>query len=153
MTARDLVTNLEAQGLRFVWGSRGPTLRGDLGKLTAPLVEEMKRHRKELEVFLEWRKLQDESEAKFGWRGARLYPFAAPNSRQWWEGPIVRTPLGLAHLLQVQPAAAWVVRHADVKRWQEDPDPEVAARPYRGPSHLVGTDEVWPPSSPPEVEQ
>lgn len=151
--ARDLVTGLESKGLRLTWGSTGPRILGDTGKLTPKDLEAMRKHRRELEALAAWRHLQDEAERRYGWPGARLYPFAAPDSRRWWEGPRIRTPLGLAHLLQVQPAAAWVVRHADVKRWQEDPDPEVAARPYRGPSHLVRHSDVWPPSKPPEVEQ
>lgn len=150
--ARDLVRSLEARGLRFAWRESRAKLRGDTGKLTPEDLEAMRKHRAELEALAEWRHLQDQSEAKFGWPGARLYPFAASDSRRWWEGPRIRTPLGVAHLVQVQPAAAWIVRRADVKRWQEDPDPEVASKPYQGPSHLVRHSDVWPPLEPPVRE-
>lgn len=150
MTAQQLVTDLEGRGLRLTWGRRGLSLAGDVGRLTPEHRQALARHRRELEALTLWVDLQDVAEARYGWRGARLYPFAAADSRRWWEGPRIRTPLGLAYLLQVRPNAAWIVRRADVKRWREDPDPEVALRPYRGPSHLVELDEVWPPSSPPK---
>ncbi len=150
--ARDLVTGLERRGLRITWGTSGPRILGDVGKLTPDDLDAMRHHRREIESLALWLKLQDKAEEQFGWPGARLYPFASPDSRRWWQGPRIRTPLGVAYLLQVQLHAAWVVRRADVKRWQEDPNPEVSARPYSGPSHLVAHHDVYPPAKPPEVE-
>lgn len=151
MNARDLVTSLAERGLRVRWRRGAARLLGDLGKLTPADYEAIQKNRKELETFAQWRKLQEDSEAQFGWAGARLYPFQAADSRRWWEGPRVRTPLGLAHLVQVQVSAAWVVRRADVKQWLKDPDPGISARPYAGPSHFIAHHEIWPPSKPPEV--
>ena len=149
MTARQLVTDLEGRGLRLTWGCRGLSLAGDIGRLTPEHRQALARHRRELEALTLWIAQQDKAESRYGWRGTRLYPFAAADSRRWWTGPAVRTPLGLAYLVQVRADTAWIVRRADVKRWQEDP--VSACKPYAGPSHLVAHDEVWPPSTPPEV--
>lgn len=149
MTARDLVTSLEERGLQIRWTRGDARLLGNRSKLTLVDLNAIKKHRRELEAIAAWRKLQDDAEAQFGWPGARLYPFAARDSRPWWEAPRICTPLGLAHLVQVQLAAAWVVRHVDVVAWRDSPDPEISARPYSGPSHLLPHGDVWPPSEPP----
>lgn len=149
--ARDLITSLEARGLRFAWRESRAKLRGDTGKLTPEDLEAMRSHRAELEALAEWRHRQDESEAKFGWSGARLYPFAASDSRRWWEGPQVRTPLGPAYLVQVRLEDAWIVRCSDATKWKADP--MTSERPYAGPSHIVGHEDVSPPSTPPDREE
>ena len=146
MTARDLVADLRGRGLRLAWGRRGLSLAGDVGRLTPEHRQALARHRAELEALAAWSTLQDEAEARFGWPGARLYPFAPADSGRWWTGPIVRTPLGAAYLLQVRLETAWIVRVEDVDRWRDDP---TASPSYGGPSHLVPHADVWPPATPP----
>ena len=50
--ARHLVAELEGMGLRLTRDHRGPSLAGDLGKLTPEHLEAVRSHRKELEALI-----------------------------------------------------------------------------------------------------
>lgn len=147
--ARHLVAELEGMGVRLTRGSRGPSLAGDLGKLTPAHLEGLKAHRKELEALTLWRALQDESEAKFGHPAARLYPFAANPSWEWWKAPLIRTTAGAAHLVQVLPHAVRVVKASEVRKWHEEQELQEKRFPFPGETLLLPLAEVWPPKAAP----
>lgn len=147
--ARHLVAELEGMGLRMVWGAKGTSLSGDLGKLKPEHVEGLRAHRKELEALTRWRHLQDESEARYGHPAARLYPFLANPCREFWKAPRIRTPLGRAHLVQVLDRTARVALAKDVKAWLEEQAVAKKPLPFSAKAHLVNVAEVWPPSEPP----
>ncbi len=146
-----LVQDIEARGVRFTRGQRGVSLVGDLGRLTSDHRQALQPHAKELEALTLWRQLQDESEAKFGHPAARLYPFAANPSWEWWKAPVIRTSAGKAHLVQVLPHAARVVKASEVRQWHEDQELQEKTFPFPGRTLLVPLADVWPPAkAPPE---
>lgn len=132
-----LVSDLEARGLALVWGQRGLSLRGDLGKLTPEVLAGMKAHRRELESLAQWRRLQDGAEAKFGKPCARLYPFVRLKPT---EGPLVGTPLGEAYIFQVTSDGCHVLLEADATLGSE-------ARTRR-----LGLDDIIPPTDSPNKD-
>lgn len=143
-----LIKELESQGFHFKWGARGPSLAGDLGKLTPERLEALRPHARELKALTLWRRLQDLSESKYGQPCARLYPFLADPPQEFWKAPVVRTPLGLAHLVQVLPAFCRIAKASEVRTWRKALR-EQGKLLFEGVAHSVGIDEVWPPAAPP----
>ena len=143
-----LISELKGKGVLVRLGGQGRLEVGTSREGPKPSPEDLlrlKANRKRLEVYLKWRRLQDISERKFSWPGARLYPFFACPASSWWLSPRIRTPIGECHLVQVRLTEALVVKVSDLKRSQEQENHR-----YNGPSFLIPHQYITPPKRSPE---
>ena len=144
--ALKLVADLRRQGVGFRWGERGVHVTGDLGRITPDYRTALRSVKDDLEVLVRWQGLQDESEKRFGHKAARLYPFF---SLKLETTPVVRTPLGPARLVQVQPDVSRVVLEAELNDWHQR-NHDGRKRGSLPLSATVLNSQIDPPTTPPE---
>jgi hypothetical protein len=147
-----LVADLERQGVKLKWGSRGLVFAGAIGRLTPDYREALRPHVSELEALAQWYRLQGEAEAQFGQPCARLYPFFASPAADFWRAPRVRTSMGLAHLVQVLPEFCRVALAQEVQAWRKACRAAGKRIPFPRRTVTLGLDQVWPPVEPPKKE-